>query len=237
MMDANERALLRAQRSHVRDPIIIKKYSNRRLYATDESRYVTLEELAEKVRKGRDIKVLDASSGDDLTQVTLTQIILESRGAGRLLPVPFLLQLVRMGDDALAEFFGRYLGAALELYLAAREGTRGVIGLYPPLGRMPPLSPNNPITRFFSGLYAPFVPDLAEAHRARRRWEAEVAEELKEPPPAEPPPIDDEPEPERGPVEPNPTNAETLDMLSSLEQQLMSLRRSILGRVKREKKK
>jgi polyhydroxyalkanoate synthesis repressor PhaR len=135
-------------------PVIIKKYANRRLYATDESRYVTLEEVAEKVRRGRDIRVIDAADGADLTQVTLTQIILESRGAGRMLPVPFLLQLVRMGDDALAEFFGRYLSAALEVYLAARDTTRGALF---PIARLP-FSAANPIVRLFSGLYPPYTP-------------------------------------------------------------------------------
>src|SRR5262245_55497192 len=78
--------------------VIVKKSSNRRLYDTEGSRYVTLEELAEKIRLGAEVKVVDAKTSEDLTQVTLTQIILESRGAARLLPVPLLLQLIRMGD-------------------------------------------------------------------------------------------------------------------------------------------
>jgi len=83
---------------------IVKKYSNRRLYDTDESRYITLDELAQLVRGGSDVFVQDAKSGEDLTQVTLAHVILESRGGGRLLPVPLLVQMIRMGDDALAEF-------------------------------------------------------------------------------------------------------------------------------------
>src|SRR6185312_1692742 len=75
---------------------------------------------------GADVHVLDAKTEEDLTQVTLTQIILESRGAARMLPVPLLLQLIRMGDDALAEFFGRFLGTALELYFQARQGAAAV---------------------------------------------------------------------------------------------------------------
>jgi polyhydroxyalkanoate synthesis repressor PhaR len=99
--------------------MLVKKYSNRRLYDTEESRYITLDELAEKIRAGADARIVDASSGADLTQTTLTQIILEG-DAGHLLPVPLLLQLIRLGDDALAEFFGRYVGFALEMYLAAK---------------------------------------------------------------------------------------------------------------------
>lgn len=61
--------------------ITIKKYSNRRLYDTSESRYVTLEELADKIRRGSDVRVIDAKTEEDLTQAILAQIIIESRGA------------------------------------------------------------------------------------------------------------------------------------------------------------
>src|SRR5712692_6571076 len=102
----------------------IKKYSNRRLYDTSDSRYITLEELAEKIRQGEDARVVDAKTGEDLTAATLTQVIVEGRGAARLLPVPLLLQLVRLGDDALAEFLGQYVRWALEIYLNAKQGAR-----------------------------------------------------------------------------------------------------------------
>lgn len=102
--------------------VLIKKYGNRRLYDTGTSRYITLEELAGKIQGGTDVRVVDAKSGADLTQATLTQIIIESRNAGGMLPVPLLTQLIRLGDDALAEFLGRYLSQALEMYLSARRG-------------------------------------------------------------------------------------------------------------------
>ncbi|MBX3249310.1 MAG: polyhydroxyalkanoate synthesis regulator DNA-binding domain-containing protein [Myxococcales bacterium] len=102
--------------------VIVKKYSNRRLYDTDESRYITLEELAERVRGGVDVRVIDAKTNADLTQQTLTQIILESRGAGKLLPAPLLTQLIRMEEEDLAQFLGNYLGWALELYFQAKRG-------------------------------------------------------------------------------------------------------------------
>ena len=101
--------------------IIIKKYSNRRLYDTDQSTYITLDELAERIRQGADVRVLDASSGRDLTQATLVQIVLESRGAARLLPPPLLVAMIRMGDDALADFLGRWMDWALQMYGAARQ--------------------------------------------------------------------------------------------------------------------
>jgi polyhydroxyalkanoate synthesis repressor PhaR len=101
--------------------IVVKKYSNRRLYDTEDSRYITLEELATKIRRGTDVEVVDAKTGADLTQATLTQLILEGPAA-KLLPVPLLHQLIRMQDDALAEFFSKYVSAALELYVAAKDG-------------------------------------------------------------------------------------------------------------------
>src|SRR5262249_57476247 len=96
---------------------IVKKYGTRRLYDSTDSTYVTLAEVAARIRAGDDVRVVDAKSGDDLTPQTLAQIIFEDRNAARLLPVPLLQQLIRMGDDSLGEFFGRYLTWALERYL------------------------------------------------------------------------------------------------------------------------
>jgi len=101
---------------------IVKKYGNRRLYDTADSSYVTLAEVAARIRGGDDVRVVDAKTGEDLTPQTLAQIIFEDRDAARLLPVPVLQQLIRMGDDALGEFFGRHLSWALEVYLQARQG-------------------------------------------------------------------------------------------------------------------
>jgi polyhydroxyalkanoate synthesis repressor PhaR len=129
--------------------VVIKKYSNRRLYDTDESRYITLDELASKIRGGRDVLVVDAKSGEDLSQVTLTQIILESRGAARLLPVELLTQLIRMGDDALAEFLGRYMSWALQTYLSLKQGAQA-IAPFNPMATVP-FSAINALARFFRG--------------------------------------------------------------------------------------
>jgi len=111
--------------------MIVKKYRNRRLYDTGESRYVTLDEVAQQIRGGEDLHVVDAKSGADLTQSTLAQIILESRGGAALLPAPVLLRLVRLGDDALAEFMGRYVTWALDIYLALRRGAHAVAPVSP----------------------------------------------------------------------------------------------------------
>jgi polyhydroxyalkanoate synthesis repressor PhaR len=118
------------------DPVTIKKYSNRRLYDTEASRYVTMAELADKIRDGTNVRVVDAKSGDDLTQATLTQIIIEGRNLAKLLPVPLLMQLIRLGDDALAEFFGRYVTSALDLYLHAKRGAQA-ISPFNPFAQLP----------------------------------------------------------------------------------------------------
>ena len=111
--------------------VTIKKYGNRRLYDAEASRYVTLGEIAAKIRKGAEVRVVDAKTGVDLTQPTLAQVILEDRNAGQLLPIPLLHQLIRMGDDALADFLGRYVSRALEFYLQARQGMGAVSAFNP----------------------------------------------------------------------------------------------------------
>lgn len=115
---------------------MIKKYGNRRLYDTDESRYVTLDELASKIRAGAELRVIDAQTGEDLTQATLTQIVLETGHAARFLPVQLLTQMIRLSDDALAEFFSRYVTGALELYLQAKRGMQS-LAVYNPLAQLP----------------------------------------------------------------------------------------------------
>jgi polyhydroxyalkanoate synthesis repressor PhaR len=115
--------------------MLVKKYGNRRLYDTEHSRYVRLDEIADRIRAGADVQVVDAGSGADLTAPTLAQIIFEDRNAARLLPVPLLLQLIRMGEEPLADFLGRYVSWALEMYLQARSGLGS---LYSPFGALRP---------------------------------------------------------------------------------------------------
>lgn len=149
-------------------PVTVKKYSNRRLYDTDLSRYVTLDELTERIRAGVDVYVVDAGSGADLTQSTLAQIVIENRGAARLLPVPLLHAMIRMGDDALAEFLGRYMGWALQVFGQARRQTRAMLGpfagfanpleaLVNQLGQLGQLGPFGGQSGPFAGQSGPFA--------------------------------------------------------------------------------
>jgi polyhydroxyalkanoate synthesis repressor PhaR len=104
---------------------VIKRYSNRKLYDTQESCYVTLEELEEMIRAGKEIRVLDAATGEDLTSVTLAQIILENERAGRAaLPTALLHQLIKHGE-AWQDFVQRSLRASLEgIITSQREADR-----------------------------------------------------------------------------------------------------------------
>jgi polyhydroxyalkanoate synthesis repressor PhaR len=93
---------------------VIKRYSNRKLYDTQESRYVTLEEIEEMIRTGREIAVVDAATGEDLTSVTLAQIILENeRNHRAALPTGFLHQLIKHGE-AWQDFVQRSMKSSLE---------------------------------------------------------------------------------------------------------------------------
>ena len=93
---------------------VIKRYSNRKLYDTQESRYVTLEEIEEMIRTGREIAVVDAATGEDLTSVTLAQIILENeRNHRAALPTAFLHQLIKHGE-AWQDFVQRSMKSSLE---------------------------------------------------------------------------------------------------------------------------
>jgi polyhydroxyalkanoate synthesis repressor PhaR len=124
--------------------MLVKKYGNRRLYDTEQSRYVRLDEIAERIREGADVQVVDARSGADLTAPTLAQIIFEDRNAARLLPVPLLLQLIRMGDGPLADFLGRYVSWALEMYLQARSGLGSLYNPFAALRGFPGPPPAGP---------------------------------------------------------------------------------------------
>ena len=91
--------------------ITIKKYANRRLYNTGNSAYVTLEDLAEMVKKGEDFVVFDAKTSDDITRSVLTQIIFEqeAKDGQSLLPISFLRQLIRFYGDSMQMLVPSYL--------------------------------------------------------------------------------------------------------------------------------
>jgi polyhydroxyalkanoate synthesis repressor PhaR len=113
--------------SDKKEAVVIKKYANRRLYNTETSTYVTLDDLATMVRSDRDFVVYDAKTGDDLTHSVLTQIIVEQenrQGGQTLLPVPFLRQLIRFYDDSIGRMVPGYLQFSLENLAKEQEKFR-----------------------------------------------------------------------------------------------------------------
>jgi polyhydroxyalkanoate synthesis repressor PhaR len=160
------------------EPVVIKKYANRRLYNTASSAYVTLDHLSEMVRKGIDFTVQDAKTGDDITRAVLTQIIFEEENKGQnLLPVQFLRRLIRFYGDSMQGFLPAYLEMSMERFAAAQEqwrgqmskawGTRGPMGAFEEQAKM----------------------NMAMFEQAMRLW-APFASQT--PPPAPPPPAEDD---------------------------------------------
>ena len=97
--------------------ILIKKYGNRRLYDTTSSRYVNLDDLAAHIRAGREVRVVDAKTGQDLTRVLLTQIITEdAKDKPTGLPLELLRQLIIASDEVRQEFLTWYLKSAFDTY-------------------------------------------------------------------------------------------------------------------------
>ena len=104
------------------EKILLKKYANRRLYDTVQSKYVTLNEVAECIRSGREVEVVDAKTKEDVTAFILTQILLEeAKNRNVLLPVPLLNMIIQYGDNVLMDFFEKYLQQIVNGYLAYKS--------------------------------------------------------------------------------------------------------------------
>lgn len=108
------------------EPITIKKYANRRLYNTATSSYVTLDHLAEMVKRGQEFNVHDAKTGEDITRAVLTQIIFEEEGKGgqQLLPIQFLRQLIRFYGDSMQALVPGYLNLSMDSFSKNHERMR-----------------------------------------------------------------------------------------------------------------
>ena len=108
------------------EPVVIKKYANRRLYNTGTSTYVTLDDLAEMVKKGEDFTVQDAKSGEDITHSVLTQIIfeLENKDGQNMLPIPFLRQLIAFYGDQMQMVVPSFLEQSMIAFSKEQERFR-----------------------------------------------------------------------------------------------------------------
>lgn len=156
--------------------VIIKKYGNRRLYDTSRSRYINLDEIAALVRNGTEVQVVDVKSGEDLTRVTLTQIITENakdQPAG--LPLELLRQLVMASDHVGQEFIMWYLKSAFDTYQKLQNAIQGGLSEV----HSAALSPISMMKKFVQSNPAPPQPDDSEIEQLRRRL-AEVEGRIKE---------------------------------------------------------
>ena len=110
-------------------PRIIKKYPNRRLYDTEISSYITVEDVRQLILDGEEFEVRDAKSGDDLTRTVLLQIIAEHEQAGEpVLTTPMLSQMIRLYGDSMQGFMGNYLERAMQLFTEQQAQFRQQLG-------------------------------------------------------------------------------------------------------------
>jgi polyhydroxyalkanoate synthesis repressor PhaR len=157
-------------------PAIVKKYANRRLYNTQTSSYVTLDELCRMVRDGQDFVVYDAKTGEDITRSVLTQIILEEDSKGRnLLPIRFLRQLIGFYDDGLHTVVPRYLELSMENFARHQDQMRTY--LQGTFGRLFPFEQFDELAR----------QNMALFQQAAKMWSPFTAHGEAARPPAEPP--------------------------------------------------
>jgi len=143
-------------------PVVVKKYANRRLYNTESSSYITLDNLADMVRQGRDFVVYDAKTGDDITRGVLTQIIVEEEGKGQnLLPTAFLRQLIGLYGGSTQGLVPKYLEHMMAAFAQQQDQMRSALqktmGNLFPFGNMEEVSRQNMamMERAFT-LFAPF---------------------------------------------------------------------------------
>ncbi len=109
-------------------PVVVKKYANRRLYNTESSSYITLDNLATMIRQSRDFIVYDAKTGEDITRGVLTQIIVEEESKGRaMLPTAFLRQIIGFYGDSLQQFVPPYLEQAMTSFATQQEQMRSAM--------------------------------------------------------------------------------------------------------------
>ncbi|MBU6419197.1 MAG: polyhydroxyalkanoate synthesis repressor PhaR [Proteobacteria bacterium] len=149
-------------------PVIVKKYANRRLYNTETSSYITLDNLAEMVRNNRDFVVYDAKNGDDITRGVLTQIIVEEEGKGHaLLPITFLRQLIGVYGTDMPGMMPKYLEQAMANFLRQQESMRETVsktlGPFMPPGMEDMGRKNLEMMERAMHLFTPFYREGAEA--------------------------------------------------------------------------
>ena len=108
--------------------ILIKRYANRKLYNTQTSRYITLKGIAELIESGREVRVIDNETGEDITSVTLSQILVDSERTNRTVPGTLLSELIQRGGDVLYSALRKGVGDATDGFEGLQRNVRRFIG-------------------------------------------------------------------------------------------------------------
>jgi polyhydroxyalkanoate synthesis repressor PhaR len=120
------------------EPLLIKRYASRRLYNTETSDYVTLEDIAGFIRAGRDVKIVDLKSGDDLTRQYLLQIIAEHESRGEtILPIAVLTDLVRSYTTQAGSVVPDFLTMSFEMLKQGQSKMMENMSVMNPMAKMP----------------------------------------------------------------------------------------------------
>ncbi|MBT8346744.1 MAG: transcriptional regulator [Desulfofustis sp.] len=115
--------------------ILIKKYPNRRLYNTQVSAYITINDVAELIKSGLRVEVREVNTDEDVTALVLTQIIMDKAKKNQgLLPVSLLHLIIQFGENLLHDFFEKYLEKTMENYLMYRKNMDDQVNAYLDMG-------------------------------------------------------------------------------------------------------
>ncbi|GMU58624.1 MAG: hypothetical protein AMXMBFR34_03870 [Myxococcaceae bacterium] len=145
-----------------REPKVIKRYTNRKLYDTVESRYVTLDEIAEMVKQGVEVKIVDNRTKEDLTSVTLAQIVFEEEKKKNQMPLSVLREIIRRPGDSITDFISTQVSPRVDAL--KQEAGQRIDKLLGRDGDAPELSP---------------AALLQQSQKAFEAWQTRVDERVK----------------------------------------------------------
>jgi polyhydroxyalkanoate synthesis repressor PhaR len=154
--------------------VVIKKYSNRRLYDTKHKKYVTLDEIGALIREGNEIKVVDTQTGEDISKLILIQVVLESeKNKEDILPASFLHMLIKYGNKIAKDFIENSFLMMFQPYLSFQDNLKKNMRLWKETGLMPP------------GLEIPFPSEGPDVLPERKSgYESASSPEVEEPQPS-----------------------------------------------------
>lgn len=160
--------------------VIIKKYPNRRLYDTQSSSYITLDNLCEMVKRGVDFKVVDAKTDEDLTRSVLTQIIFEQESKGyNLLPIKFLRTIISFYGGKMQQFLPPYLEASMDSFIKNQDQMNAYVSNavnFTPFSQLEEMSKQN--MALFQRAFSMFSPFGSASKEPQRHVEAHPSRRL-----------------------------------------------------------